>query len=99
MTDTATENSEPRPPRDVAAERGVGRPVPERAVAGMTNAELRAEIGRLQSELIRRVCGDPVQGVGLKTACTHASWTEESVANGWRSQCRGCGAQAQGSGQ
>lgn len=31
----------------------------------MSNAELQREIGRLQAELIRRVCGDPVAGVGL----------------------------------
>lgn len=46
-------------------DRGVGRPVPERDIASMTNAELQAEIGRLQRELVRRVCGDPVLGVGL----------------------------------
>lgn len=78
---------------------GLGGTAPERAVAGMTNAELRAEIGRLQSELIRRVCGDPAQGVRLKTACTHPSWTEECATNGWRSHCRACGKQAAGSGQ
>lgn len=46
-------------------DRGVGRLVPDRDIAGMTNAELQAEIGRLQRELVRRVYGDPVQGIGL----------------------------------
>lgn len=46
-------------------ERTVGRPVPERDPRDMTTAELQAAIGRLQRELIRRVCGDPVRGIGL----------------------------------
>lgn len=47
-------------------ERGVRRLEPERDLAGLTTAELRAEIGRMQQELTRRVCGDPVQGIGLR---------------------------------
>ena len=86
-------------PGALGSNAGLGGTVPKRAVAGMTNAELRAEIARLQSELIRRVCGDPVHGVGLKTSCTHPSWTEECAANGWRSHCRACGKPAAGSGQ
>ena len=46
-------------------DRGVGRLQPERDIASMTIAELQAEIGRLQRELIRRVCGDPLQGLGM----------------------------------
>lgn len=59
-------DNEQMPPADAGRlDRGVGRLVPERDIASMTNAELQAEIGRLQRELVRRVCGDPVLGVGL----------------------------------
>lgn len=55
-------------------DRGVGRPVPERGIASMTNAELQSEIGRLQRELTRRVCGDPVRGIGLRLGVHPTCW-------------------------
>lgn len=46
----------------------------ERDMAGMTNGELQMEIYNLQQLLIRRVYGDPSQGVSL-------------TVSGWHSMC------------
>lgn len=43
------------------------RPVAAGDLAAMTKDQLQAEIGRLQAALVRRVCGDPIQGIGLRT--------------------------------
>lgn len=76
------------------AERVVGRQGPERDTAGMTNDELRAEIGRLQQELIRRVCGDPIGGVGMRvtswtTECNCALHKRGESSGGWYCQAHG----------
>jgi hypothetical protein len=43
-------------------------------IAGMTNAELQMEIGRMQQELFRRICGDPLRGIGLRLGVHPTCW-------------------------